>query len=857
MTTTSVDLSNCDQEPIHIPGAIQPHGCLLACSGDYLNIVYWSDNAPRMLTGAQRDFSCLKLRDFLRDDLIHDIRNAAATSNTPSIPGLIFGARVDESSRLFDITIHHDKDLAIIEFEPVSAQATRTEPISLMRELVLRLGRATSVAKLCVSAARFLRALTRYDRVMVYRFLHDGAGRVIAEDRRVDLNSFLNQHFPAADIPAQARTLYRNNWIRQISDVAFTPCLIEPQGKERSNPIDLSHAHLRSVSPIHCEYLTNMGVSASMSISILVDGTLWGLIACHHYAPKTLTMAERVSCELFGRFLSLQIEAIGSRERFEKTDNARALLDRFVADLPAGTALIETLGNRLDKLSELVTCDGVGLWMNGNWQSYGSVPETSDILPLARMIDSLSDRQVWASHSLSSVHQQAANYVAQASGVLAIPLSHSGQHYLMFFRKEVIRTVDWGGDPEKSVTRVGSLGDRLTPRKSFEIWKESVRAETVPWSSTDLAIGEAIRMGLLEIVLRHNETMIEERTKAEHQQRILNEELSHRVKNILALIKSLITRGAADGMALSDYAKTLEGRISALAMAHNQIARDKSPGTIRQLMEAELAPYSDPGNPSVFLNGPSIGLEGRALVSLALVVHEMATNAAKYGALSVASGEVHVHWMVNDNDDCRICWEEQGGPAVEDPEHRGFGSTLIERSIPHDLQGTAVVDFRPSGLRVELTIPARYLTEASPANGNKRTDRDHKDRSDITGLRVLIVEDELVIAMDVEDMLKAAGATTVQTCATVEEALSVLETSPPDIAVLDVNLGATTSMEVAESLVSQDIPFIFATGYGDSLMIPSAFKKNPVVRKPYTTQALESAMQISLQQNNTETDTSC
>ncbi len=209
---------------------------------------------------------------------------------------------------------------------------------------------------------------------MIYRFEQDGSGKVISEARRGDLESFLGQYFPATDIPRQARILYLQNPLRIISDASGARVPLVPELDEAGQPLDLSFAHLRSVSPIHCEYLRNMGVGASMSISIIVNGTLWGLIACHHYSPKTLSMSERIAAEMFGEFFSLHLLALKQKRKLDIANEARRSLDRFLQSASNTADVDEMLSAALPEFSTLFACDGVGLWMNGRWTSVGSAP---------------------------------------------------------------------------------------------------------------------------------------------------------------------------------------------------------------------------------------------------------------------------------------------------------------------------------------------------------------------------------------------------------------------------------------------------------------------------------------------------
>ncbi|KHL75088.1 chemotaxis protein CheY, partial [Pseudomonas putida] len=317
-----VNLTNCDREPIQIPGSIQPHGCLLACDASASLVLRHSANTPQMLSVAG-GVNGQRLEAIIGVEAAHTVRNSLARVKEASRPALSFGVPL-ASGQAFDVSAHLFKGTVILEFEPASQSIA--EPIELVRTVIAQLREIDRSDRLVADTAKRVRALLGYDRVMIYQLGADGAGKVVAEARRSGLESFLGQYFPASDIPQQARALYVRNPVRVIADADFKTVPLEPVLDLSGEPLDLSYAHLRSVSPIHCEYLNNMGVGASMSISVIVDGALWGLIACHHYAPRTLSMGQRVAAEMFGEFFSLHIQTLQARQTLEAAAHARQVL---------------------------------------------------------------------------------------------------------------------------------------------------------------------------------------------------------------------------------------------------------------------------------------------------------------------------------------------------------------------------------------------------------------------------------------------------------------------------------------------------------------------------------------------------
>ncbi|WP_286914763.1 MULTISPECIES: HWE histidine kinase domain-containing protein [unclassified Pseudomonas] len=838
-----VNLTNCDREPIQIPGSIQPHGCLLACNASASIVLRHSANSQAML-GVASELNGQRLEAVIGSEAAHTLRNSLARVKEASRPALSFGVVV-ASGQAFDVSAHIYKGTVILEFEPSGASIA--EPVELVRTVIAQLRDIERSDKLIQDTARRVRALLGYDRVMIYQLGADGAGKVVAEARRSGLESFLGQYFPASDIPQQARALYLRNPVRIISDARFKTVPIVPVLDLSGEPLDLSYAHLRSVSPIHCEYLSNMGVGASMSISVIVDGALWGLIACHHYAPRSLAMGQRVAAEMFGEFFSLHLQTLRARHTLQAAAHARQVLDNLLRDAHRTDDIEALLRSRLADFKALIPCDGIGMALQGRWSADGLTPPKAAIPGLLSFAESVAEGRTWASNSLSMAHPAAQGYAVEVSGVLIVPMSQHPRDYLMLFRKELVETLDWAGDPNKTYES-GPLGERLTPRKSFAVWKQTVHLHALPWSEQDRQFGEAIRAAIVEVVLHNSELLADERSKADVRQRMLNEELNHRVKNILSLIGALVAHPASENQSLNNYVATLKGRIQALSLAHDQVVRGDGGGRFATLLEAELSPYRTSAE-VLELHGPALLVDARAYSVLALVLHELATNAAKYGALSRAGGRLSVTWAVDAGGACEIIWCERGGPSVRPPSRSGFGSVLIERSIPFDLGGSSTVEYRPEGLYGVFKIPARHLTlveDFSHDNPTVAVPAALPDCAALVDACVLILEDQLVIAVGLEQILADAQIDDVITASSEAEALKLLTSHEPDVAILDINLGTGTSIAVADALTRLGIPFLFATGYGDSVSIPAHLKHVPVVRKPYDAASILSNLESLL-----------
>jgi light-regulated signal transduction histidine kinase (bacteriophytochrome) len=427
--------------------------------------------------------------------------------------------------------------------------------------------------------------------------------------------------------------------------------------------------------------------------------------------------------------------------------------------------------------------------------------------------------------------------------MMVVPLSRPARDYLIFFRREISRSMNWAGDPSKPVTS-GPFGDRLTPRKSFELWRETVRGQSSHWLAVECRIAEALRVSLLEVILRLSDLTESERRRAQERQELLIAELNHRVRNILGLIRGVITQSKDSASDVEAFTKVIGGRIHALAMAHDQITADNwGPAAFRGLINAEAGAYLAGKADRVVISGPDVLIEPQAFTTIALVIHEMMTNSAKYGALSDSLGRVEIATALDALGRLTIDWSEHGGPPVKPPTRRGFGSTVIERSIRHDLKGDAQVEFAPAGLRALFTIPAAYVS-AAPAEVRSGAETIAESAEDAGRMPkdVLVVEDNMIIALDAEDIMRKFGVSTVRSASSVAQALREISDHAPEFALLDVNLGAETSFEIARRLTEMGVPFVFATGYGEQVAFPPEYSDVPKLRKPYSIDALREAV---------------
>ncbi|SDR86286.1 PAS fold-containing protein [Paraoerskovia marina] len=507
-----VDLDNCAREPIHIPGRVQPRGALLALRTDDGVVTQASESTAEVLGVDVRDVVGGTLASAIGTDAATTILDHVARVENPRLRNPVdVDIVVRGSSRRFEVVLHHAPDtetdgrppVLVVEVEPFSSppELTYRSTFEPVRDALAELDRATSLAELYDVAVRRVRELTGFDRVMLYHFDADYNGEVVAEARRDDLNPFLGLHYPASDIPPQARALYEKNWIRLISDIDYVPSEIVPTDDPvTGRPLDLTYGNLRSVSPIHVEYLQNMGVGASMSISLLRDGRLWGLIACHHYSgTHAPPYAARAAAEFLGSTLSARLVRQAEDDRASAARRSAGVLADLVSatrddDLPLTAALTGAPG-----LLDLIPADGAFVIAEGRLASLGTTPDDATCTALGRRIADLGV-EVLVTHHLKQDHPELAELVPGSAGLLALLVP--GDAVAVWLREEVVQSVDWGGDPRnKAIARSEGDSVRLSPRKSFARWREVVRDKSEPWTDDQVDVATSLRSYVAEGLL--------------------------------------------------------------------------------------------------------------------------------------------------------------------------------------------------------------------------------------------------------------------------------------------------------------------------------------------------------------------
>jgi light-regulated signal transduction histidine kinase (bacteriophytochrome)/CheY-like chemotaxis protein len=878
----TVDLTNCDREPIHIIGRIQSFGYLLAVSPHWF-IDFASENLSAVIGQPATELIGRSARAILSEDAIHTLRSRLQMLSTPLSVERIFAMELFDRElcdagappQLYDVALHRSGRHVVIEAEPSDTSAL-AKYVNFVRPMTERVKLASDTRAMCDVAVRQMRALTGFDRVMIYRFADDESGEVIAESRGVGIDSFMGMHFPGADIPQQARALYTKNLLRLIADVADpTVALISSSDPEACEPLDLTMSTLRAVSPIHIEYLGNMGVRASMSASIVRDGKLWGMFTCHHYQPLLLSYPVRTAAELFAESFASLLDQSERKHSQQLAQTAAQVRDELMARLADGSSLISHFDHFAASIAPVIPHDGMAAWIDGEFVSHGEVPDREEFIGLIQFLGTQFSATtganfVWNSDSLAEAFPPAAAYHQRCAGLLALPVSRRQRDFIVLFRREVSMNKPWAGNPEKDFS-VGPNGPRLTPRQSFELWNQSVVGRCQPWSADERHFAEAIRVTLMEVVLRLTDAAAEERERAVRESEFLIAELNHRFRNMLNLVRSLISQSQGSTDNVAEFARNVGNRIESLARAHDQLTHAHlAPVSLHRLIATEARAYTDgKQDAAIIVAGNDVLVAPRAVTTLTLVIHELITNARKYGSLSPQldgqiGGRLDIATTRDAHDNLVLDWQESGGPLVTPPTRRGFGSTILERSIPHELGGTVSIEYLPAGVVARVALPAQHLvdgnastkmsetpftTTAKPssaaqfATAETSSEPDPDNRPDARPqFTALVVEDNMLIAMDAEEALHELGASEVQLCPNVASALDSIAAVPFDVALLDVNLGDETSESIAMALRTRGTPFVMTTGFGDYVSDISAYAGAPVLTKPYAPAALARAL---------------
>jgi len=563
-TTGEVNLTNCDREAIHLLGHIQPHGILIVILEADLKIVQISENTTSFFNIPASSLIDQPLQKLFPQSQIDILVPLLLQENLELVNPIKLTAQINNKKHLFECVVHRSDGLLILEVEPLLKDSNSDlDFYHLAKASALKIRKSNDFLEMSDLLVKEIQKITQYDRVLLYRFEPDQSGVIVAEaiscHKDQLLESLLGLHYPASDVPVQARKLYYNNWLRLIVDLNCQPVSLIPANNPITNdPLDLSFSVLRSVSPIHVKYLNNMGISASLSISLINAQKLWGLIVCHHYSPKYINYKTRKICEFLGQIMSVEI--VNKHEKsLQKIKSVQIKLKQNI--LADNQILSQALLQDRENLLNLVNAQGVVISFGDQISKIGEVPDQESISKLIEWLRTNNSQDIVCTNCLSELYPDANSIKEQASGLLAISifLNYTAYH-IIWFRPEVIQTVSWAGDPNKPMQIEDDGSISLSPRRSFELWKETVTGKSLSWEQVEIEAALELRGTLMLAALDFSQQALkQEANRADVANRAKSEflaRMSHELRTPLNAIlgcTQLINRDTALTSELDEY----------------------------------------------------------------------------------------------------------------------------------------------------------------------------------------------------------------------------------------------------------------------------------------------------------------
>ncbi|SFU64553.1 Bacteriophytochrome (light-regulated signal transduction histidine kinase) [Pustulibacterium marinum] len=503
----NVDLTNCDKEPIHKLNRIQLHGAIVSCDLNSLQIVQCSSNISEFLNKTIDEILNLSLESIIGNENFESLKKAIDQQKFAPLD-LVVG-----NKHLLVIPHVHESH-CILELEQREEGVDAFTYQQQLTDVITGLSNASDEKQMCDKAAELVKDFFGYDRVMIYQFDENWNGEVISEAREENLESWLGLHYPATDIPQQARKLFLQQGVRLISEITTESVHMVPEISPVTNDIvDLSKSELRAPSLIHIEYLQNMKVGGTLTAAIVYNHTLWGLIACHHYSPKFISYHQRLSCKFLTQVFSTQLGLRAFNTSLQKVNSSSVIRNLLIKQMSENWNITEGLTAFDTTMLNLTEASGAAVFIDGKLTSIGKTPDSEEILKLNNWLtEHKKEDDIYFTNSISSIYDQGYAFKEVASGVLQVAVS-KGNNKLFWFKPEIKETVSWGGNPNKPAQI--SSDARLSPRKSFDKWSEEVSGKSAPWLDYEVAAAKALKESISEIIIQKYDEVMELNQKLE------------------------------------------------------------------------------------------------------------------------------------------------------------------------------------------------------------------------------------------------------------------------------------------------------------------------------------------------------
>ncbi len=581
-----LDLDDCHTDPIHQSAHIQPHGTFLEVDPDTLNIRSAAENASAFLNGDASHFIGQSLDTCFNEETLNELRtyinqdfpqrkHFVSQKNGSSLS--LYAFQIGNQSPTVGIDIEENQD----------KREGGQELLTNINDQLQALQGIIDRDSLYERVLEYLSSFTEYDRLMIYQFDEEGHGTVVAERKNDVLESYLGHQFPASDIPEPARRLYKKNPLRIIPNAQENPVpILGPDGPRNRQELNLTYSSLRAVPSVHREYMKNMGVTGSLSVSLMAEDDLWGLISCHATSSYSLSWSQKSACEFIARSTSQQLATISSQEREKKFEQVIAYRESLDTSFTTHEELFDKLEGSSESVLSLMEANGFYLELDGEsfWSYTDSAIQKSAQQLLPDLQKQLQDQKNMSVRSIVEEYDKNWTHSSILSGFLAWRLSSSAHSYCVWFRPEHQRTIEWGGDPRNPVN-INDEG-RLSPRNSFDTWTQIVSKQCQRWTDLDQFTARETSRVFKELEIELQKSLLQKTNQKIKTQNELLERTKNRLEKINNEKEELLQR--VQEMARTDDLTGLSTRDELMKLLSNEIDRSRRYNHSLSLMFIDL-----------------------------------------------------------------------------------------------------------------------------------------------------------------------------------------------------------------------------------------------------------------------------